>query len=73
MRWCARADASFEVPGMHVLEVHREPDRLVLTVECDADVGGCPSCDVVTVGHGRRVVEAAGRALLWRADVGAVV
>ncbi len=59
VRWCARADALFDVPGMHVLEVHREPDRLVLTVESDADVGGCPSCGVVAVGHGRRVVEAA--------------
>ena len=42
-----------------MLEVHREPDRLVLTVESDADVGGCPSCGVVAVGHGRRVHEAA--------------
>lgn len=41
--WCARADALFDVPGMHVLEVQREPDRLVLTVESDAEVAGCPS------------------------------
>ncbi len=58
-RWCALADALFDVPGMHVLEVHREPDPLVLTVESDADVGGCPSCGVVAVEHGRRVHEAA--------------
>ena len=44
----------FDVPGMHVLAVRREPDRLVLEVESDADVGGCPSCGVVAVGHGRR-------------------
>jgi transposase len=29
-------------------------DRVVLTVESDADVGGCPGCGVVAVGHGRR-------------------
>jgi transposase len=39
---------------MHVLAVDRWPDRFVLTVESDADVGGCPSCGVVAVGHGRR-------------------
>ena len=40
--------------GMHVLTVDRQPDRVVLTVESDADVGGCPACGVVAVGHGRR-------------------
>jgi len=54
VRWCARADALFDVAGMHVLDVVREPERLVLTVESEADVGGCPTCGVVAVGHGRR-------------------
>jgi transposase len=31
----------------------------VVTVETDADVGGCPSCGVVAVGHGRRIHAAA--------------
>ena len=58
--WCARADALFNASGMHVLEVAQdESGRLVVTVETDADVGGCPSCGVVAVGHGRRVHEAA--------------
>jgi transposase len=57
-RWCARADALLGVPGVHVLSVERQPERLVLTVETDADVGGCPACGVVAVGHGRRVHEA---------------
>jgi len=52
--WCSRTDALFDVPGMHVLTVEREPSRFVLTVESDADVGGCPSCGVAAVGHGRR-------------------
>jgi transposase len=58
--WCARADALFNAAGMHVLDVHvDELDRLVVTVESDEDVGGCPSCGVVATGHGRRVHEAA--------------
>ncbi|EWS99553.1 hypothetical protein N865_02125, partial [Intrasporangium oryzae NRRL B-24470] len=60
MGWCARADALFNASGMHVLEA--APDelgRLVVTIESDAGVGGCPSCGVVAVGHGRRVHEAA--------------
>ena len=58
--WCARADALFNLPDVHVLGVaHDERDRLVVTVETDADVGGCPSCGVVAVGHGRRVHAAA--------------
>lgn len=54
VRWCARADELFDVAGMHVLEVVREPDRFVLTVESDQDLAGCPTCGVVAVGHGRR-------------------
>ena len=34
VRWCARADALFDVPGTHVIDVGRDEDgRLVLTVE----------------------------------------
>jgi transposase len=58
--WCARADALFNLPDLHVVDVARdERDRLIVTVETDADVGGCPSCGVVAVGHGRRVHAAA--------------
>jgi transposase len=39
---------------MHVLTVERQPARFVLIIEADADVGGCPACGVVAVGHGRR-------------------
>ncbi len=55
VRWCARTDALFDVDGMHVLDVVREAGRVVLTVESDAEVAGCPGCGVVAVGHGRRV------------------
>ncbi|MEO3937530.1 transposase family protein [Dermatophilaceae bacterium Soc4.6] len=52
--WCPRTDLLFDVPGMHVLTVQRDETRFVLTIETDADVGGCPSCGVVAIGHGRR-------------------
>lgn len=55
-RWCARADAMFDVPGMHVLDVELDDrQRLVLTVESERVEHGCPSCGVLAVGHGRRV------------------
>ena len=54
-RWCARADAIFDVPGMHVLDVNEDDrGRLVLTVESDQVQTGCPSCGVVAISHGRR-------------------
>lgn len=52
--WCPRTDTLFDVPKMHVLTVKRDSSRFVLRVESDADVGGCPSCGVIAVGHGRR-------------------
>jgi transposase len=55
-RWCARADAIFDVPGMHVLDVRLDDrERLVLTVESDQTEHGCPACGALAVGHGRRV------------------
>jgi len=53
-RWCARADVLLDVADMHVLDVVREAGRLVLTVESDRVIAGCPQCGVVAVGHGRR-------------------
>jgi hypothetical protein len=45
----------FDVSGLHVLEVARdEGGRLVLTVESDQTVAGCPGCGVIAGGHGRR-------------------
>ena len=56
VRWCARADRMFAVPGMHVLDVAvDEHGRLVLAVESGQLEAGCPSCGVLAVGHGRRV------------------
>jgi transposase len=54
--WCARADEIFGVEGLHVLEVTtRDDGTLVLDVESDQTLTGCPDCGVVAVGHGRRV------------------
>jgi len=45
VRWCARADAMFDVPGMHVLDVEvDDQQRLALTVESDQLEHGCPGC-----------------------------
>jgi transposase len=55
-RWCARADAIFDVPDMHVLEVEVDDEqRLVLTVESGQLEAACPTCGVLAVSHGRRV------------------
>jgi transposase len=55
-RWCARADAIFDVPDMHVLSVEiDDQQRLVLTVETGQLEAACPACGVLAVGHGRRV------------------
>jgi transposase len=54
--WCARADEIFGVDGLHVLEVTTRDDGvLVLDVESDQTLTGCPDCGVVAVGHGRSV------------------
>jgi transposase len=55
-RWCARADAIFDVPDMHVVDVEvDDQQRLVLTVESGRLEAACPACGVMAVGHGRRV------------------
>ena len=55
-RWCPRADELFGVEGVHVLDVTtRDDGTIVLEVESDADLTGCPDCGVVAIGHGRRV------------------
>lgn len=59
VRWCARADAMFNVDGMHVLDVRLGHRKLVITVETDTDAAGCRRCGVVATGHGRRRVSAA--------------
>jgi hypothetical protein len=48
--------------GLHVIAVERDgSDRLVVTVESEAEVMGCRSCGVIAHGHGRvdvRLVDA---------------
>src|SRR3954471_7040235 len=40
---------------MHVLAASVVENQLVLDVETDQTLAGCPACGVVAVGHGRRV------------------
>lgn len=62
--YCARVDALFNLPGVHVIDVgwragsagqEREGEWLALTVETDPGPAGCPGCGVVATGHGRRL------------------
>jgi hypothetical protein len=65
VRWCARADAILDVPGMHILSVEIDDEqRLVLTVESGQSEAACPACGVVAVGHGPAGSDAARCALL---------
>ena len=52
-RWCARADAIFDVPDMHVLDVEiDDQQRLVLTIESGQLEAACPACRVMAAGLG---------------------
>ena len=53
-RWCTRADALLGFEGIHVCAGTETASGLVLRVETDADLAGCPGCGVVAVGHGSR-------------------
>ena len=52
--YCDPCDLIVGVNGLHVTAVERdECGRLVVTVESEAAVMGCPACGVVVRGHGR--------------------
>jgi hypothetical protein len=53
--YCARTDALFNEPGVHVLDVGWDDGRLRLTVETNPEPVGCARCGVLAVGHGRRL------------------
>lgn len=61
--YCARVDALFNLPGVHVTDVGWRcdeegevlSDRLVLSVETSPGPMGCPVCGVVAASHGRRL------------------
>lgn len=52
--YCARVDALFNLPGIHVVDVGWRGGRLMLTVESASTLMGCPGCGVVAESHGRR-------------------
>jgi transposase len=56
--YCDRCDVIVGMGGLHVTGVERD-DRgwLVVTVESEPTVMGCPGCGVVARGHGRDEVE----------------
>jgi hypothetical protein len=55
LRVGAPADAIFDVPDMHVLDVEvDQQQQLVLTIESGQLEAACPTCGVLAVGDGRR-------------------
>ena len=55
--YCERCDVLVGLDGLHVIGVERDDGgALVVTVESEPTVMGCPSCGVVAHGHGRVVV-----------------
>ena len=56
--YCDRCDLLVGVDGLHVTAAERDDrGRLVVTVESEPTVMGCPACGVVAHGHGRVEVE----------------
>ena len=56
--YCDRCDLLVGLDGLHVTAVERDDgDRLVVAVESELTVMGCPECGVVAHGHGRVEVE----------------
>ena len=51
---CARTDRLVGLDGVHVTDVARTGQELVLTIETPARLEGCGVCGVVAVSHGRR-------------------
>jgi transposase len=52
-----RCDPLVGLEGLHVTAVDRDDGRLVVTVESEPTVMGCPVCGVLARGHGRDEVE----------------
>ena len=51
--YCERCDVLVGLEGLHVIGVDRDDGgRLVVTVESEPTLLGCPSCGVVAHGHG---------------------
>ncbi len=59
-RWCDRADALLDVPGVHITSVTEAVSGPVVHVETDQTLVSCRACGVVVIGHGRRQTPAAG-------------
>jgi transposase len=67
------AEALLGLPGFRVLEVEETPGEVIIRIETDAELVGCPRCGVVATAQDRMAVEyrdlaAFGRParLVWR-------
>jgi transposase len=52
--YCVRTDRLVGLSGVHVTDVTRTRDRLVVTIETPPRTEGCRACGVVALSHGRR-------------------
>ena len=52
--YCARTDRLVGLTGVHVTDVTRSRDWLVVTIETPPRTEGCRACGVVALSHGRR-------------------
>lgn len=51
---CSRCDLLLGLDGVHVEDVDRRDELLIVTVSSPAAPAGCPSCGAVATGRGRR-------------------
>ncbi len=54
--YCSRCDLLVGLPGLHVVDVADDGERLTVTVESAATVEGCRVCGVIASSRGRRSV-----------------
>ena len=52
--WCAISATLLGVPSSPITAVSQTPTGLIIDVETDQTLAGCPACGEVVVGHGRR-------------------
>jgi transposase len=54
--YCDRCDVLVGLPGLHVIKVEDQGQRLTVTVESALAEAGCRTCGVIAASHGRRPV-----------------
>ena len=63
--YCDHCDLLVGLEGLHVVDVDKVHDVLVVTMESASTVVGCPSCGVVAESHGLRLTPKSGQVVVW--------